>query len=306
MNKSNKGIAVFAVILIIAVLALVFSGGLPINLPSGPYVAVINITGTISVDDGISYNQAWLLDTINTLTYDSANQGILLYIDSPGGSVYESDEAYLALLNYKETTGRPIAAYIGSMGCSGAYYISCAADEIYANRNSLTGSIGVIMSTSIDLTGLMDKLGIKATTVHAGKNKNMFSYNEPVTAEQTAIMRSIADEAYEQFTAIVAESRHMDLAAVQKLADGRVYTASQAAANGLIDDLAADLNEAERKLCAFGNINYDSTDFINCSYEATETYLNKLLGISLRGSQAAKTIEILSGFGPYYYAYNLK
>ena len=98
----------------------------------------------------------------------------------------------------------------------------------------------------------------------------------------------------------------MDLTAVQKLADGRVYTARQAAANGLIDDLAADLNEAERKLCAFGNINYDSTDFINYSYEATETYLNKLLGISLRGSQAAKTIEILSGFGPYYYAYNLK
>ena len=102
---------------------------------------------TISEDDGATYNQAWLLNTIEDLTYDSANRGILLYVDSPGGTVYESDEAYLALMDYKKATERPIIAYIASTGCSGAYYISCAADEIYANRNALTGSIGVIMGS---------------------------------------------------------------------------------------------------------------------------------------------------------------
>ena len=303
MNKANKGVAVFAAVLVIALLAAFLGGGFSPSLPNSPYVAVINITGTISEDDGATYNQAWLLNTIEDLTYDSANRGILLYVDSPGGTVYESDEAYLALMDYKRATERPIIAYIPSTGCSGAYYISCAADEIYANRNALTGSIGVIMGSSIDLTGLMDKLGIKSTTIHAGKNKNMFSYDEPVTAEQAAIMQSIADESYEQFTQIVAESRGMDLAEVQKLADGRVYTARQAVSNGLIDSIVRDLDEAGQKLCAHYDINYDRTDFITYSYEADTTYLDRLLGISADNA-ALKTINALSDFGAYYYAYS--
>ena len=206
-------------------------------------------------------------------------------------------------MDYKKATERPIIAYIASTGCSGAYYISCAADEIYANRNALTGSIGVIMGSSIDLTGLMDKLGIKSTTIHAGKNKNMFSYDEPVTAEQAAIMQSIADESYEQFTQIVAESRGMDLAEVQKLADGRVYTARQAVSNGLIDSIVRDLDEAGQKLCAHYDINYDRIDFITYSYEADTTYLDRLLGISADNA-ALKTINALSDFGAYYYTYS--
>lgn len=303
MNKANRGVAVFTAVLVIALLAAFLGGGFSPSLPNSPYIAVINITGTISEDDGATYNQAWLLNTIEDLTYDSANRGILLYVDSPGGTVYESDEAYLALMDYKKATERPIIAYIASTGCSGAYYISCAADEIYANRNALTGSIGVIMGSSIDLTGLMDKLGIKSTTIHAGKNKNMFSYDEPVTAEQAAIMQSIADESYEQFTQIVAESRGMDLAELQKLADGRVYTARQAVSNGLIDSIVRDLDEAGQKLCAHYDINYDRTDFITYSYEADTTYLDRLLGISADNA-ALKTINALSDFGAYYYAYS--
>ncbi len=304
MNKSHKGIAIFAAILIIAILITVFSGGF--SLTNDPYIAVINIVGTISEDDGATYNQQWLLDTIEELTYDSANRGILLYIDSPGGTVYESDEAYLALEEYKSLTDRPIAAYIGSMGCSGAYYIGCAADEIYANRNSLTGSIGVIMSTSTDLTGLMDKLGIKSTTIHAGKNKNMFSYNEPVSAEQAAIMQSIADESYEQFTSIVAQSRQMDLATIQSLADGRIYTARQAVANGLIDEIVTDLDEAGLKMCLSAAIDYDSTDFISYSYESNTLYLDELLGISAKNITGINSLATFSDFGPYYYAYGIK
>lgn len=304
MNKSHKGMAIFAAILVIAILITVFSGGF--SLTNDPYIAVINIVGTISEDDGATYNQQWLLDTIEELTYDSANRGILLYIDSPGGTVYESDEAYLALEEYKSLTDRPIAAYIGSMGCSGAYYIGCAANEIYANRNSLTGSIGVIMSTSTDLTGLMDKLGIKSTTIHAGKNKNMFSYNEPVSAEQAAIMQSIADESYEQFTSIVAQSRQMDLQTIQTLADGRIYTARQAVANGLIDEIVTDLDEAGLKMCLNSNIDYYSTDFISYSYESNTLYLDELLGISAKNITGINSLATFSDFGPYYYAYGIK
>ena len=125
------------------------------------------------------------------------------------------------------------------MAASGGYYISCAGNKIYANRNTLTGSIGVIAGQSMDLTGLLDKLGIKSETIYAGKNKNMGNYNAPFTPEQKAIMQSIADECYEQFVKIVAKSRNMTYEEAAKLSDGRIYTAQQALDNGLIDAIGS-------------------------------------------------------------------
>ena len=158
-----------------------------------------------------------------------------LFINSPGGAVYQADEAYFALQDYKASTGRPIYVYQGSLAASGGYYLSCAGTEIYANRNTLTGCIGVLMGTTYDLTGLFDKVGIKSVTVHSGRNKNMMNYNEPFTDEQKAIMQSICDECYEQFVSIVANNRGLSYEKACKLADGRIYTARQALDNGLID-----------------------------------------------------------------------
>lgn len=197
------------------------------------YIAVLYIEGIIDTENQ-TYNQKWLLETIDSLKNDKNNRCIILYINSPGGTVYEADEAYLALQNYK-TTGKPIYAYQANLAASGGYYISCAADKIYANRNTLTGSIGVITGSSFDMTELLAKIGIKSETIHAGKNKNMFNYNEPVTDEQKQIMQTIADECYEQFIGIVATSRNIPLFEVRKRADGRIYTANQALKNGLID-----------------------------------------------------------------------
>lgn len=197
------------------------------------YIAKVNISGIIQ-EANRYYNQDWILSTIKELKNDSKNLGIALFIESPGGTIYETDEVYLALQDYK-TTGKKVYAYQAKIAASGGYYISCAANKIYANRNTMTGSIGVISGQSLDLTGLFDKLGIKMTTIHSGRNKNMFSYNEPLTEEQKKIMQSISDEAYEQFTGIVAISRNIILNDVKKLADGRIYTAKQALENGLID-----------------------------------------------------------------------
>jgi len=200
---------------------------------SGKYIAKLYIEGTIE-DSNSSYNQKWLLDTIDDLKTDSDNVGIILFLNTPGGGVYEADEAYLALLDYK-STGKPLFAYMGPMAASGGYYIACAADSIIANRNTLTGSIGVIAGSSIDMTKLMSNIGITYTTIHAGKNKNMGNVNEPLTDEQREILQTVADECYDQFTSIVSSGRHMKKNDVVKLADGRIYTANQALANGLID-----------------------------------------------------------------------
>ncbi len=200
-------------------------------------IARIKIEGVIQ-KEGETYNQKWLLETIEKLTKDKKNGAIILYIDSPGGSVYESDEVYLAIKKYKEETKRPVYAYFASLAASGGYYIGCAADKIIANRNTMTGSIGVIAARFVDLSEPMKKYGIKSETIHSGKNKTMGSISQPVTDEQRQIMQSLSDECYEQFTGIVAESRKLDIEKVKEIADGRVYSASQAKNLGLVDEIA--------------------------------------------------------------------
>ncbi len=200
------------------------------------YIAALYIEGTIEELNAF-YDQKWLMNCIETFKLDKNNVALAIYINSPGGAVYQADEIYLALQDYKSTTGRPIYVYQGPMAASGGYYISCAANEIYANRNTLTGCIGVIMGNSMDMTEFLEKIGIKSTTIHSGRNKNMMNYNETFTEEQQKIMQSICDECYEQFVTIVARSRHISYDRAAELSDGRIYTAKQALENDLIDHI---------------------------------------------------------------------
>lgn len=249
------------------------------------YISAIYITGMIS-EENRTYNQKWLLRQIKKSGSDPKNAGILLVIDSPGGTVYESDEAYLALKKYKKSTGRPVYAYFGSLAASGGYYIGCAADKIFANRNTLTGSIGVIAGQSVDATELLGKVGIKMTTITAGKNKNMGNYNSVLTDEQRAIFQSIADEAYEQFTGIVAGSRKMEISDVKKLADGRVYTALQAKNNGLVDAVCP-LDEAKESIKSDfygktknGAKSKSNLEFVEFKYKYEMSFADLLSGVS--------------------------
>ena len=209
----------------------------------GSYIAELHVEGEISDGDNFSsstaYSHEWMLDTIEKLKNDSNNKGIILFVDTPGGSVYATDECYLALKDYKAVTGRPVYAYFGSMAASGGYYLSMASDKIIANKNCWTGSIGVTLSTIYDITGLMDKYGVKATTIHAGKNKEMGAYTETLTDEQIAILQSLVDECYEDFVSIVAEGRGLSVKATKQLADGSIYTARQALEKKLIDAIGS-------------------------------------------------------------------
>ena len=255
-KKVKSGYIILAILVVIAIAATVhslittkesvtinFDSNVEYNtnssqkLSSKGNIAALYIEGTIQ-QANVDYDQQWLLSTISAIKNDKKNVGIAIFINSPGGAVYQTDDVYLALEDYK-TTGRPIYVYQGPMAASGGYYISCAGNKIYANRNTLTGSIGVIAGQSMDLTGLLDKLGIKSETIYAGKNKNMGNYDAPFTPEQKAIMQSIADECYEQFVKIVAKSRDMTYDEAAKLSDGRIYTAQQALNNGLIDSIGS-------------------------------------------------------------------
>lgn len=204
---------------------------------SDSYIGVLPIHGTIG-ESGGEYDHTWLLERIEQMAEDDENKGLMLSIDTPGGAVYETDELYFAVKEYQKT-GKPVYSYMESMAASGGYYISAPCDKIYANRNCWTGSIGVTIGTLYDVSGFLEKAGIKTVTITSGANKAMGSSVDPLTSEQKEIFQSLVDEAYEQFVGIVAEGRNMDIKAVKKLADGRIYTAAQAEKAGLIDGIAS-------------------------------------------------------------------
>ena len=215
-------------------------GSYQFNPPSEDYIAIVRVEGTIQEQSGGStleassgYQHDSTMNYIDELMDDSNNKGILLYVDSPGGTVYESEELYQKLKEYKETTKRPIWDYMAHYAASGGYMVSMASDKIYANSNTTTGSIGVIMS-GYDMSGLYKKLGIRYVSITSGKNKDSSKF----TDEQIAIYQDQINEAYEKFVNIVADGRDMSVEDVKKLADGRTYTAKQAKNNGLIDEIS--------------------------------------------------------------------
>ncbi|MDX9888823.1 MAG: signal peptide peptidase SppA, partial [Anaerovoracaceae bacterium] len=218
-------------------------------LPSDDFIAQIYVEGTIqsynqdSFGFAYGYQHQWTLDLIDDLIESDNNKGLVIWVDSPGGTIYESDELYLAIVKYKEESQRPVYAVMGDMAASGGYYISAPADKIIANRNTWTGSIGVTLGTFIDISGLLENYGVKTTTITSGKFKAMGSEFEPMTEEKKQIFKGLIEESYLQFVDIIATHRGLSKAQVIDLADGRVYTASQAINLSLVDEIGT-LDEA--------------------------------------------------------------
>lgn len=127
INRANrKGFYIFCMLLVVCVGLAIYST-VGMGVMAGDNIAVLDIAGTISENDGYTYDQQYLLNSVDEIMMDSRNQGLLLRIDSPGGAVYQIDELYLKLMEYKEMTGRPIYAAIESYAASGGYYEACAA-----------------------------------------------------------------------------------------------------------------------------------------------------------------------------------
>lgn len=304
MAAWKKGIIIFLLVALVIVLAAVgcskltgsvlesagFSGNS--NDASkyqftSDYIGVLQIHGEMSSSDGAEYNQKWLLNRVEDMKKDSLNKGIILSIDTPGGEVYAVDELYLAIKDYEKETGRPVYTYMESMCASGGYYTAAASEKIYANRNCWTGSIGVTIGTVYDISEFLKEHGIKTVTITSGANKAMGSMVDPLTDEQKAIFQSLVDEAYDQFTGIVADGRKMDIKEVKKLADGRIYTAKQAKKNGLIDEIGS-LDECVADM----QKKYELEDATpqTIKYEPEET-IRSILGISAEDRNAGVDSE---------------
>jgi len=162
---------------------------------------------------------------------------ILLLVDSPGGGVTASDIIYERLLKFKKSKeGRKVVALFRDVAASGGYYISAAADKIVAHRTTITGSIGVILS-SINVKGLGDKIGVRDVTIKSGKYKDILNPFRDASPEELEMLQNVVNDLYNRFVSIVSRSRGMSVADVKKFANGSIFSAPHALTLGLIDEI---------------------------------------------------------------------
>jgi protease IV len=205
-------------------------------------VLLMEVSGVISSqdEDGLvsAPNMiARIKEQLSRATQDESVKAVVLRINTPGGTVTASDIIHHELKNFKANRKIPIIASIMDVGASGGYYIAAAADSVLAHPSSVTGSIGVIMLT-MNARGLLEKVGVEATAVISGPRKDMGSPFRIMTTEERAIFQSVIDSFYQRFLTVVQEGRpQLQMEAIKKLADGRIYTGDQAKAAGLVDEI---------------------------------------------------------------------
>ena len=204
-------------------------------------IAVLYAVGEINdvSQDGINYHN--LVPIITELADDDNVKGMVLRVNSPGGSAFGSDQIGEAL-DYFQSKGKPLAVSMGAYAASGGYWISACADKIFANPLTITGSIG-IFGLIPNVKGLADKLGVNPQTVSTNPNAQFPSLTESMTDEMKGVMQQYVDRGYEDFVGRVAKGRKMSVPAVKRIAEGRVWDAVSAKRIGLVDSIGS-LNDA--------------------------------------------------------------
>ncbi len=175
-----------------------------------------------------------LLEQLDKARRDPWVKAVVLRINSPGGAVTAAELMHHEVLRFKKS-GKPVVVMMMDVAASGGYYVACAADEIMACHSTVTGSIGVIVQL-FEVTGTMQKIGISADAIKSAPMKAAGSPFEPLTPPERTMFQGIVDDLYGQFVAVVEAGRpKLSHDQVMAVADGRVFTADQALALGLID-----------------------------------------------------------------------
>jgi protease-4 len=238
--------------------SLLASGCISVNLPlggggpleesvvdgeSGPKILMVDVSGTLTTKPesgsfglgGRESPTARMREEIDRALEDDEIAALLLRIDSPGGTVIASEMLYREVRRFKQETKRPVIAQILGAGASGGYYVAMAADEVRAYPSTITGSIGVIIA-GINVSGLMERFGVANQTITTGSFKDAGSPLRPMRPEERAQLESVARDLFVSFLDVVQAGRpKLTRERIEQLADGRIYSASQALAAGLID-----------------------------------------------------------------------
>ena len=206
-----------------------------------PKIAIIDVEGILAnadspalLSDG-EHAVSLLLEKLDHARHDRRVKAVILRINSPGGTVAASELMHAEIVNFRNTTGKPVIAMTMDVAASGGYYIATACDEIVSLESTVTGSIGVIMQL-FDVTGTMSKLGVRSNAIKSGDRKAGGSPFQSLSEADRQIFQNIIDEMYERFVHVVDDGRpQLNIEQVRALADGRVYSAKQALELGLID-----------------------------------------------------------------------
>lgn len=198
-------------------------------------IAVVQVNGVIADESAEQFRQL-----IQAVAQDSQVKALVLAIDSPGGAVTSADQMYHQVRRFKATRPEvPVIVTMGSVAASGGYYIACAGDYLFAERSTITGSIGVLMPR-FNISGLMSKWGVEETTLHAtgADFKNAGSMFSPEKPEDVAYMQSLIDQAFVQFKSVIRAGRSNKLnQPLDQIANGMVYMGDTALKLGLIDQV---------------------------------------------------------------------
>jgi protease-4 len=224
--------------LVFFVLLAVFGwerGGAPADV-SKPHTAVIEIKGEIA--SGGEASAELVISSMRSALEDSGTQGVVLLINSPGGSPVQAGIINDEIHRLKEKYKKPIYAVVEETCASAAYYIAVATDKIYVDKASIVGSIGVLMD-GFGFTGLMDKVGVERRLMTAGENKGFLDPFSPQTDKQRAFAQTMLDQIHQQFIAAVKTGRGARLKETPETFSGLFWTGQQAVEMGLADQLAS-------------------------------------------------------------------
>jgi protease-4 len=219
---------------VVAIVALVLAAVVAVprgsNLGGTRHIARFKIEGTIG--DGQEQ-----IEALDKLGRDSSVAAVLMHLDTPGGAVGGGEGIHDAVEHLAKI--KPVVAVMDGTAASAGYMIAVAAPHIVARDSTLTGSIGVILESG-DISGLLDKLGVKAEQLVSGPLKGQPSFTQPLSTAGRDYLQGLVMDLYDQFVGLVARGRHMDPAKVKTLADGRAYTGRQALALGLVDEIGGE------------------------------------------------------------------
>jgi len=236
-------------------------------------IAVVYASGEISGGEGDdnTIGSERISKALRKVRLDNKVKAVVLRVNSPGGSSLASDVIWREVMLTKKV--KPIIVSMGDLAASGGYYISCAADSIIAQPNTITGSIGIFAILPNMQKLFNDKLGVTFDGVKTGKYADLGDISRPLTPDEKLILQNNVNRGYEDFTKAVAEGRHKTQAYINSIGQGRVWTGEQALKNGLVDRLG-NINDAIASAAKKANIkNYSLV-----AYPEQKSFFNQLSG----------------------------
>lgn len=229
-RRLSRRVSLWRALAILALIGAIAYGALSQTDLGSRHIARLNVQGAILTDRS-------MLQLIERLGKNDSVAGVLVSINSPGGTSVGGEMLFNALRKLDET--KPVVAHITTLGASAAYMTALASDHIVAQRTSLTGSIGVLIQFG-QISALLDRLGISVQKVDSGPLKAEPNPFQPTDPAAVAALQSIVDDTFDYFLGLVVSRRDMPEAKARSLADGRIFTGAQALEDGLIDEIGGE------------------------------------------------------------------